>query len=205
MLADIAIGNVEKELDAWRTTGRAPSLKSWANTQEELAYAKRLNSNDPNYFQLQGLLHEWRFFLADAPYSNDEGFSFRQQAITAYRTAITLRPAWPEGWAHLARQKAIAGQVDEEFDLAIERATTLGHWEMLVHLLITETGLMAWPSLSPISRTAVIANLERGLSLPRTDRLLLNFLQGHESFPELLCPLLDQSKLTTQAQTACGI
>lgn len=202
MLADFASGRVERQYQEWTQAG-APSLEEWSNTQTELENAKRLNPNDANYYQLEGILHEWRLYTVGTSDSQIEQVAFLQLAADAYRISVSLRPAWPYAWAQLARQKSFLGQIDEEFDLALERATTLGAWEQQVHQIINEIGLLRWENLNTASRAAVIGNLQRGLSLNGTDALLLNSLQTSELFPATLCPLLEQSLLTSRTQRAC--
>jgi len=202
-MADIAINNVKREFESWNELGIVSSLSNWASTRSELERAKSLNPNEPEYYRLEGLLYEWRFFVEGLPYSSTEMIAMRQRAIDAYRESAALRPAWPDGWAHLARQKALLGQVDAEFDLAIARATTLGAWEPRIQLLVAETGGWAWPNLSEATRTAVIENIQRGLTKTSTDRALISQLQSSELLITAVCPLLKQTMLTARARQAC--
>lgn len=203
MLADIAIGNVEREFENWSEIGHITSLESWNDVQAELEKAKRLNRNEADYYQLQAVLHEWRYFASEQPYSSTELTASRQRAIDAYRTSTTLRPAWPEGWANLALQKAFQGQIDEELDLAIARATALGAWDPRVQILVAEAGSMTWPYLNEASQTAIINNLQRAFSVDRTVIQFLSRLETNKLFLVTFCPLLNQASLTIRAQTAC--
>ena len=74
LMADIAINNVKREFESWNEQGVVSSISIWASTRSELERAKSLNPNEPEYYRLEGLLYEWRFFVEALPYSSTEVF-----------------------------------------------------------------------------------------------------------------------------------
>lgn len=96
---------------------------------------------------------------------------FKDNILSAYRTAISLRPTWPYTFADFAVAKANFGEYDAEFIEALNKANQLGARESYVIHTTLELGLAAWNKL-PISSQKVVANaVERSVTWQLNDRL----------------------------------
>jgi hypothetical protein len=169
----------------------------------------KLLPDSSEHYGLIALMHEWRFFVADSAVETEADIiRFRQAAIDAQRRSAELRPAWPMGWAELARQKAMLGQEDEELLLALERALALGPNEESVRLLVTDVATLSWPFLSAneSAKDHVIASLARSLAPPDSDALLPHLIYiTDRNMQAELCPLLPLEQLAGWAQEACAL
>lgn len=208
MIGEIRLVDLRRTLDTWAREGEVSSLAEWESAQGELTFAMKLLSDSSEQYGLAGMLHEWRFFVADSPIDTEADIiRIRQNAIDSYRRAAELRPAWPLGWAELARQKAMLGQDDAEFSLALQRALTLGPYEESVAVLVADIATFAWPSIAadPELQEMILASLARGFSSTNEDVLLphLIFLTERNMQAEL-CPLLPMDSLAELAQEVCA-
>jgi hypothetical protein len=201
--ADIIISSAKQDFDEWNSLGGVPSLQVWEATQVKIIKALALNKKDAELHQLNGLLFEWKNFIVDGSIDREQQTEARQKAIAAYRRSTALRPAWPDAWAQLARQKASLRQYDQEFILAMERSLSLGKQESRIQLLVTETASLAWPFLSVQNEvsTDIISNIQYGLSQENFDQHT-RFLndRGLLSF---FCALTGNQNYRTEVRTAC--
>lgn len=206
MLADLVLEDVRYSFKQWDDAGAVPSLQNWLTERDRLDRAGNLDPRNAEIYRLQGLLWEWRLYTTDSPLNQTQQIQARQEAITHYRESARLRPAWPDAWAHIARQKALMTMPDDEFDLALSRADTLGQWEARIHLLIAETGTLVWNRLNTDQQNLVVDAIARGLSRqPESNQLLNQFrsLNTLDFLHDTICPQLDPSGLTYQARQAC--
>jgi hypothetical protein len=208
-VAEIALVGVRTTLDTWVAAEEVQTLAEWEDTQSQLDFAMTLLPDSSEHYGLRGLLNEWRFFIVDSPVETEgDIIRFRQDAIDSYRRAAVLRPAWPAGWAELARQKAMLGQEDEELLEALERALMLGPNEEGVRLLVTEVATLIWPYLAenPPTRDKVVASITATLTPPQTDAMLPHLIYITErNMQSELCPLLPVDQLVEWAQEACAL
>lgn len=209
VVGEIRLVDLRRTLDGWALAGEVGSLAEWEAARGELALSMKLLPDSGEHYGLAGLLHEWRFFVADSPVDAEPDIiRFRQAAIDAYRSSAQLRPAWPPGWAELARQKAMLAQDDAEFALALQRALALGPHEESVDLLVTDIATLAWPSIAADDelREAVLDRLARSMSSSDEDLLLPHLIYLVErNMQSELCPLLPVDTLAPLAQEACAL
>lgn len=206
MLADLALEDVRYSFRQWDEAGTVPSLQNWLTERDRLERARNLDPRNAEIYRLQGLLWEWRLYTSDSPLNQTQQIQARQEAMARYRESARLRPAWPDAWAHIARQKALMTMPDDEFDLALSRADTLGQWEARIHLLIAETGTLVWNQLNTNQQNLVVGAIARGLSRqPESNQLLSQFRNFNTLvfLRDTICPQLDPSGLTQQARQAC--
>jgi len=78
-----------------------------------------------------------------------------ESAATNFRQALTVRPLWPYTWANLLYTKDKLGQVDLEFNKALNRSAELGPWEPRVQMQVLESGLRNWSKLGSAERAVV--------------------------------------------------
>lgn len=209
MLGEIRLVDLRRTLEGWARAGEVGSLAEWDAARGELALSMKLLPDSGEQYGLAGQLHEWRFFVADSPVvAEPDIIRTRQAAIDAYRRSAELRPAWPLGWAELARQKAMLAQDDAEFARALHRAMTLGPNEESVDLLVTDIATLAWPAVAadPELRTAILARLARSMRSAGEDTLLPHLIYLTErNMQAELCPLLPVHTLAPLAQEACAL
>ena len=200
--ADVALYNLSSSFKRWSEAREVPSLPVWNETRQELEKALALNRQQAEYWRLGGLLYEWRFFIADSPLSALQQQEFRQRSIDAYRQAAQLRPAWPDGWATLARQKALATEYDAEFTTAFINAERLGRWQPRIQLDLTEAALVDWAALTSDVQAVALRNVEQSLSRRVGLAAQLDLLRTRQAL-EFFCARVNEEKLHPKARRAC--
>jgi tetratricopeptide (TPR) repeat protein len=148
MLADLTIRQVRTELGSWSQES-APDLQAWQEQETALQKALSLKPNDADSYRLLGYLYEWQERITDDT-------SSRSDAVAAYRQAASFRPGWPDDWVRLARMKAINGELDDEYSLALNRAFVLGMNEARIEVELFYAISLGWRTLD---LTTDIANL----------------------------------------------
>lgn len=157
-VAELYVIQVNNQLAAWAEAQEVSSLDEWNATLAQLEKAFSLKPAQAEYYSTKGLIYEWRIYVL-----NDEGLRLEtenadtierigsealEQAIAAYRQSVELRPSWPYGWMHLAQQKALLGQQDEELSFALMNALRLGTNEPDIQEMAIEVIILAWPFFS---------------------------------------------------------
>jgi len=147
-LGEVSALQVGSRLEQWGSEqGLETTLspKEWHIALAEAEKALRYNPSPANYYIQLGALHEWRQSIDYENLAPTAENRHRQLAIEAYRRSISLRPAWPDGWIHLARQKALVNERDDELHFAMTRALTLGNNEPRIQALAIEVIALSWP------------------------------------------------------------
>jgi hypothetical protein len=133
LLADLSEMNASAHLDSWRELGTVTSVDDWQDAHDSLQRAIVLKPEDAFLYQQLGVIYEFKNLASvDVSFTPLERVESRYHAVDAYRKSAELRPAWPDGWAHLARMKAYILQIDEEFFQAFNNALLLGATEVRV-------------------------------------------------------------------------
>lgn len=145
LLADLENVEASNRLDELTLEQEADSGFYLNNELKQLKIAIAFNPSQSDHFDLLGVLYEWQAQLESSSSERATETESRLKAIEAYRQAITRRPAWPDSWLYLARQKALAGELDEELRFAMIRALVLGNNEPRIQALAVEVIGLSWP------------------------------------------------------------
>lgn len=133
LLADLSEMKASEYRENWRELGAVSSEQDWQDAHNSLQRAIELKPDDAFLYQQLGVLHELKVFAAEELQLTElEIMQGRLSAAAAYKQSAILRPAWPDGWAHLARTKAYLLQLDDEFFQAFNNAVLLGSTEQRV-------------------------------------------------------------------------
>jgi hypothetical protein len=206
MLADVSYTRVMSTLDTWRDNGAVTSLEDWELSRLQVDKLIAQQPDDPDFYRLLGLLHEWRSFAVNGEeITFNEILASRRQAVEAYRQAARLRPAQPDGWTHLARLKILSGERDEEFRLALGNAINQGGNESGNIQEVAYITSLSWTTIEEDTalKTLVLDTLARSLQGPGNPRGILNYLDGKASLAAL-CEVLDLELAGREVQAACG-
>lgn len=119
-----------------------PTVEASARARQRFERAIELDGGNPDHHEY---LARW--------YEHAGAY---RQALSHFRTALEARPAWPYAWADVARVKLRLGELDGEFDSAVQRAARLGPWERGVQLATAEIAFQAEHRLAPETRRAAL-------------------------------------------------
>jgi hypothetical protein len=140
---------------------KPPSERELNRIERVLRAAVVLEPDNPTLNEQLCQLYLWQLALAGG--NPDAEAKLSAKATAEARRAVSLRPAWPVAWARLLGLKATFDIPDEEFSLALRRATALGPWDFQTSLAVAAAVLPIWEEVSPEdSRIAVNAAI-RGL------------------------------------------
>lgn len=137
-----------------------------------LEQAIRLDGGNPEHREYLG-----RWYEAAARY---------REALAHYRAAVQARPAWPYGWADVARIKLRLRQFDAELDEAVKNASRFGPWEPPVQLGIAALAMEAGHRLTPEARGAALALMSNALKRQERELVELAYRRGRL---DLLCSI----------------
>lgn len=146
-----------------------PSAGELNRIERVLRTALVLEPDNPTLHEQLCQLYLWR--LAHAGGNPDREAKLSAQAIAAARRAVSLRPAWPVAWARLLDLKATWDMPDEEFSLALRRATALGPWDFPTSLAVAAAVLPIWDEVSPPDRELAVNAAIRGFQQKPQDML----------------------------------
>lgn len=190
---------VDKAFDYERQWSAQGGVNSQAEWDEAIAWANMGMSIDPfnpNYPELAGRLHFWRFFVEDAPI---QSFSEAQDVVNAglpyLRRAIEMRPTWPMAWASLLQLKSIGDQIDYEFEQVWNKAVELGDWEASVQTILLEAGLIHWESFNDVLRQNTVNMFVAMTSKPYSEIRAIAVVERLGAWP-LVCDVLVDPILT---------
>jgi hypothetical protein len=145
IIASIVVDEAFSSEREWSAQGGVDTKRDWDDAVSWARLGITLDPLNPNYPELLGRLHFWRFFIQEAPI---ESFEQAQLVVNAglipLRRSIEMRPTWPMAWASLLQLKSIGDQVDYEFEQVWNKAIELGDWESSVQTILLEAGLIHW-------------------------------------------------------------
>ena len=144
LVAELNARQVRSYVAEQTLSGGTGFLTDWQQADSNLQRAIALNPRQAEFYSLQAALLEWLPALTDND-NPDAELSTRNQAMAVYRQSIALRPAWPDAWMFLARQKAITGELDAELHNAMLQGLTLGKNEQRIPPLAIEVFGLSWP------------------------------------------------------------
>lgn len=145
MLANIYAYYAKGVEQSWLQERTRPTAESWTPAAKNLQGSLALAPDHPDYLQSLGRLYSWAGVFT-------EDTAQLQLGVDYYLRAAQLRPYWPYNWSELAFLKAQMRNYDEQFDLAWDRALSLGQWESKVSLTLLKIGAYRWRELSKEQR-----------------------------------------------------
>ena len=160
------------ESDIWLKNPATMSFEFWEKANGNLARALAMDPKNP-------VLHESLGQLLDNKaihvkwITPEERAQTWQESRDHFRTAIALRPVSPYTWSNLALINSRLGEWNEETQLALRQAATLGPWEPEVQVNIAAVGWAGWNKWPADLKPVLEENLIRGSKRQRETMLRL--------------------------------
>jgi len=158
-MAELHAMDANAQISAWESG--APLTRAQFGTAEQaLRRAIRLSPRNGDHWESLGTA--W-FARAVAPGRTLEGrlLSF-DQAVNAYREATRRSTVSGYAWSNLMIAKHYAGQIDEEFSVALRNAVRFGPHEAAVQAMIIGAVLPRWMQLDTTARQLAAETVARG-------------------------------------------
>lgn len=140
---------------------RKPKRGEVLHVSNLLARARALAPDDPTHHERLAQLYLWE--LATQSPTAKRRRALHDLGLAEVRRVVAEEPGWALAWAALLVWKAEFEELDEEFRIALERATTLGQWHFAVHWAVLQAAFPLWDRLSPEDRERVLDTGVRGL------------------------------------------
>ena len=191
--------------EAWTESPESLTVENWLAAGELLFAAISLDEQNGEYLHQYGLLLDIERSLPGANMTAQATQQILTDTIESHRLGIRQQPTNPHGWAYFVRAKALAEQLDNEFELGLERVYTLAPWNREIQIMVAQIASYFWPNMSQNGRHYSTSTLQLALSNPGSDTPIINLLQGNDFLLSQLCPALDQTVLTKASMTACDI
>ncbi|MBK8767244.1 MAG: O-antigen ligase family protein, partial [Burkholderiaceae bacterium] len=152
-----------------QAAGGPPSVESLRALEALVAPVIALAPEAADYREMLGGIHFTRAGLPDRdPDLSRQDYA---QAAAQYRLATVLSRRSGYAWGNLLLAKHRAGEIDDEFNLALANAARFAPFEAQAQLMVLEAGLKRWDRLPEAQRDQVAATVARGLATDR-DALL---------------------------------
>ena len=152
------------------------------DAKDRIRLALRHFPNQPDYLDLAGHLQEFQ--------ANQVGVIGKQRrellesAAVHYRKALSVRPLWPYSWVNLLSVKDKLGQVDSEFNKALQRAVETGPWEPRVQLEVITSGVRHWDRLGGVGKNLVREKVKDAMKVQPRETFAIMKTFGR---PDLVC------------------
>jgi len=173
-LADIDVKSAQRRTTLWEDDVSTLNKTEWTIAYNSVSEALDKDPLNPELLTLMANVQEWKIYLDKNDVKNNHYLSL---ALNNYRKAAQLRPTWPHTWSHISLVKYRMGEIDQEFQLAIENATKMGPWEPRVQQIVAEVGLSVWKELDFSMREKIVRNIQRGIK--NQPVLMLDILKKH--------------------------
>ena len=141
-LSQISIFPIEKFLSRTAIEEKI-SEKLFLKFIAAVNYSSKLEPTNSDYNVINGKL-----LLSRYEGKNINEKKEREKSLDYFRRAVSLRPAWPYGWANLAFAKASLGEFDEEFYRSYNKAAQYGQWEFPINQSLSVIGLYYWNAIN---------------------------------------------------------
>lgn len=151
--------------------GWIENINHWLSTVSRLETALSWNPLDADLLMRLAHLYRWRAF--DQRLSPELAQESHDRAVQFVMAACRRRPSWGSAWASLAVIKTVAGRVDQQMILALNRAMILGPWERQVQRQVVFVGIQTWHHLPADTQHLVIATVARALKDSTLSRLVI--------------------------------
>ncbi len=204
-LADVFSHQALRYERQWITTGVVQTQQDWDAAIKWTQFAITLNPLNPNYYELLGRLHFWRFFIPDSPVESfEQAQAIVNTGVEPLKRSIEMRPTWPLAWANLLQLKSIGGQIDYEFEQVWDKSVELGDWEPGVQTILLESGLIHWAIFNEVMRAKTVAMFVSMTSKPFSELRAINVVDRLNAWP-LVCDVLVDPILTPdRMRAACA-
>jgi hypothetical protein len=169
-------------LDSWvANESKTPSESERKRVEWALRRAAFLDPANPDIHDRLSQLYMWQ---ATREPENLGALLWQiAEGLREARATVAAQPGWSLAWAYLAVWKARFDLLDEEFHLALERATALGPWFSLVNRILVTALLPIWKDIPPADRSLVIQAAARGLQ--QKDSQILRTVRESGRLPEV--------------------
>lgn len=186
----------------WSTPAmkRKPNHGEILHVWNLLARARALAPDDPTVRERLGQLYLWE--LATQSPTPKRRQALHDLGLAQVRRVVAEEPGWALAWAKLLVWKAEFEEVDQEFRIALERATTLGQWHFAIHGAVLQAAFPIWEQLNADDRERVLDTGVRGLR--QYPKLVLPILRNFERLTDVCRrvgqgdPLLENSCKSAQ-------
>lgn len=160
MLAGFWATQINSFLTDWQQKGEPPTAEAWQIAYQAANNAIRLYPVvNGEYYSHLGLIWQWKQYQNF--FGDIEAKHSRQQAVEAYRIAVTARPSWPYDWANLAFSKVRLLEFDDEYKAALHKAMEFGPWRIGINKQVAEMGLISWDELDQPTKDLVVEAIRR--------------------------------------------
>ncbi|HWO99580.1 MAG TPA: hypothetical protein VNL74_03005 [Methylococcus sp.] len=165
-------------LDFWVThDSKTPSEAERKRVEWALRKAVFLDPANPDIHDRLSQFYMWQ---ATQEPENLGALLWRiEEGLREARMTVAAQPGWPLAWAYLAAWKARFDLLDEEFHLALQRATVLGPWFYLVNRVLVSASFPVWKDIPLEDRPLVIQAAIRGLQQKDRETLRAIRESGH--------------------------
>jgi len=189
----------------WSAQGGVDVRQDWDDAISSVRLAMKIDPFNPNYPELLGRLHFWRFFVQDAPIESfEEAQNIVNAGLEPLRRSIEMRPTWPMAWASLLQLKSIGDQIDYEFEQVWDKSIELGDWEAGVQTILLEAGLIHWPRFNNVLKGKTIDIFVAMTSKPYSELRATRVVDRLGAWP-LVCNVLVDPVLTVgHMRQACA-
>jgi hypothetical protein len=164
VVAGISSIHAERALVHWEAEDSPPSQAFWALT---LSRAERSVAWYPvangEYLDRLGRVRAWGVSVSEAEQLDGQP-QMMEGALEAFRRSTEARPAWPWTWLRLAYGKGALDRFDEEFELALHRASATGAGRLDVNRSLAQLGFSHWDQLTRTQRTLALQAARRAAS-----------------------------------------
>ncbi|MBL4653762.1 MAG: hypothetical protein JKY53_13005 [Flavobacteriales bacterium] len=175
------------QFKSWQKHTKTPSENSWQWTYDAMQLAVDWDSSNAEYHNDLGRFYE--FTAEVVPYTKLAKLVWYEKAVHSIRVATEVNPSWAIAWANLALFKHKAGQMDKEFDVAINQALLLGESLEPVRVIMAEVAVARWSELSLVLRYKMLDNLQSVLRT-RQKNHVLNIILNYQMLP-YFCLIFD--------------
>lgn len=192
-IADINASQVIFHLDVVDNSSSNKDLHAWQIAQKQLNYMLMLRPNDAQYLDFAEYFYDILCSLEQSRPDLITALALQkndQEALRYARSALKLRPTWPNFWKEYAKYKIKLHQFDAELFLAYQQAVKLGRWEKFIQYKLAKLGVGHWDDMGIETRQWVLQAAEQTLVIEDIDFQEPRKL-AHLTNITKVCPMLE--------------
>ena len=145
---------------------RIPHSTQISYLKKLLDRAIELAPDNPTHRDRLAQLYLWE--LATQKVDESRRRVLHDEGLAAARFSVAHLPGWALSWVRLLVFKSEFNELDNEFRVALERATTLGKWQANIHTAVLRATLPVWDGLNDTQRELALDAGVRGLRQGRS-------------------------------------